>query len=119
MIRLRTDREGRLLDLDVVPPQKEPAAPPAPAFDWSRLFAAAGLDFAQWRPAEPEWTPLANWDVRAAWTGADAVTGSPLRIEAAAWRGRPVFFRMIGDWTRPERTQPPSIGQSWPLVVVL
>ncbi|MGB7762674.1 MAG: hypothetical protein WBL61_22765 [Bryobacteraceae bacterium] len=105
MIRLRTDREGRLLDLEVVPAQKEAPAAPAPAFDWSRLLAAAGFDLAKWQPAAPEWTPLANWDARAAWTGADPVTGSALRIEAAAWRGKPVFFRVIGDWTKPERMQ--------------
>lgn len=121
MIRLRTDREGRLLDLEVVPSQKEPPAAPAPAFEWRRLFAAAGLDLAKWQPAEPEWTPLANWDARAAWTGADAVTGSALRIEAAAWRGRPVFFRIIGDWTKPERMQPATVGGQprWLALVVI
>ncbi len=119
MIRLRTDREGRLLDLEAVPPQKEPPAA-TPAFDWSRLFAAAGFDLVKWQPAEPDWTPLANWDARAAWTGADPVTGSTLRIEAAAWRGRPVFFRVIGAWTKAERMQL-STGEQVPwlaLVVV-
>jgi len=120
MIRLRTDREGRLLDLEVVPPQKEAPAPAAPAFDWSRLFAAAGFDLAKWQPAGPEWTPLANWDARAAWTGADPVTGSALRIEAAAWRGQPVFFRIIGDWTKAERMQSVSNSQSsWMGLVVV
>jgi serine/threonine-protein kinase len=119
MIRLRTGREGRLLDLEVVPPQKEPPAP-APVFDWNRLFAAAGLDLAKWQPAGPEWTPLANWDARAAWTGADPVTGSALRIEAAAWRGRPVFFRVIGAWTKPERMQTATDSQvTWPVLVVI
>jgi len=119
MIRLRTDREGRLLDLEAVPPQKEPPAPLAPAFDWSRLFAAAGFDLAQWQPTAPEWTPLANWDTRAAWTGVDPFTASPLRIEAAAWRGRPVFFRVIGPWTKPERMQPASVNESWLALVVI
>jgi len=119
MIRVRTDRNGRLLELEAVPPQKQAPEPPSPPFDWNRLFAAAGLDPSLWHPAEPEWTPLANWDSRAAWTGVDAFTGSALRIEAAAWRGRPVFFRIIGDWTKPERTLPPVSGPSWALVVVL
>ena len=120
MIRLRTDREGRLLDLEAVPPQKEPPAAPAAAFDWSRLFAAAGLDLAKWQPAAPEWTPLANWDTRAAWTGADPVTASALRIEAAAWRGRPVFFRVIGAWTKPERMQSAAGVQApWLVLVVI
>ncbi len=29
-----------------------------------------------------------------------------MRIEAAAYRGRPVYFELIGPWTRPERAQP-------------
>jgi len=119
MIRLRTDPEGRLLDLDAVPPQKESPAASAAPFDWNRLFTAAGLNIALWKPAEPEWTPLANWDSRAAWTGVDPVTGSALRVEAAAWRGTPVFFRIIGDWTKPERIQPATPGQGGTPVVLL
>ncbi|HYW41928.1 MAG TPA: hypothetical protein VE959_03665 [Bryobacteraceae bacterium] len=98
----------------------EAPAPPVPAFDWSNLFRAAGLDPAGFQAAEPQWTPLANWDSRAAWTGADQPTGAALRVEAAAWRGRPVFFRIIGPWNKPERTQPASRGtdQLWVLAVV-
>ena len=29
-----------------------------------------------------------------------------MRIEAAAYRGKPVYFELIGPWTRPERMQP-------------
>ena len=117
-IRLRTDREGRLLDLEAVPPQKESPASP-PAFDWNRLFAAAGFDMSKWQPAAPEWTPLANWDARAAWTGTDPFTGSALRIEAAAWRGKSVFFRVIGDWTKAERMQQAASSAPWPILVLL
>ena len=28
-----------------------------------------------------------------------------MRIEAASWRGKPVFFRVIGPWSKPERMQ--------------
>jgi hypothetical protein len=34
--------------------------------------------------------------------------GSKLRVEAAAWRGKPVFFRIIGPWTVPERMPAPG-----------
>jgi len=113
MIRMYTDREGRLIDLSAVPPEREAPVAAAPAFDWNRLFLAGGFDMSKWQSAAPEWTPLANWDARAAWTGVDPVTGSALRIEAAAWRGRPVYFRIIGDWTKPERMVPPDYGQPW------
>ena len=105
MIRLKTDPEGKLQELGAVPPQIEAPAPPSAPFDWSTLFRAAGLDIAQFQPSEAQWTPLANWDTRAAWTGADQPTGATLRIEAAQWRGRPVFFRIIGPWTKAERME--------------
>jgi serine/threonine-protein kinase len=119
MARLLMDTQGKLRRIDVVPPQVEPPAPAASSFDWSRLFRAAGLDQNQFQTAEPEWTPLANWDVRAAWTGADAPTGAKLRVEAAAWRGRPVFFRIVGPWTKPERmTEGASSNQVAVLLVI-
>jgi hypothetical protein len=121
MLRLETDPDGKLLRFEAVPPQVEKPAPPAPPFDWNKLFQAAGLDAAQFQTAEPTWTPLANWDRRAAWTGSDAATGAALRIEAAAWRGRPVFFRIIGPWTVPGRMiqAGSSTGNQIPLLVIL
>ena len=94
---------------------------PPPPFDWNKLFQAAGLDPAQFQTTEPTWTPLANWDTRAAWTGTDPATGAKLRIEAAAWRGRPVFFRIIGPWTVAGRMTPPgnNSGNSIPVLVII
>jgi serine/threonine-protein kinase len=103
MVRLETNPDGKLIRFEAVPPQVEKPAPPAPPFDWNKLFQSAGLEMAAFSAAEPTWTPLANWDTRAAWTGSDAATGAKLRIEAAAWRGRPVSFRIIGPWTVPGR----------------
>ena len=119
MIRMYTDREGHLLDLSAVPPEKEAPAAALPAFDWSRLFVAAGLDMAKWQPAQPEWTPLANWDARAAWTSVDPVSGSAVRIEAAAWRGRPVYYRLIGEWTKAERMRSAASNTPWYVLVAI
>ncbi len=99
MINLRLDSEGRLIALSVKPASKmEPAA----AVDWTKLFQAAGLDIARFTPAEPEAVPPFTCDQRQAWieTGAKA----PLRLEAAAWRGRPVFFRMERKQDAPRRS---------------
>ena len=74
---------------------------------------------AKFQTAEPTWTPLANWDTRAAWTGTDPATGAKLRIEAAAWRGRPVFYRIIGPWTSAGRMTPPSSSSSLPFIVII
>lgn len=105
MVRLMIDPDGHLLQFEAVPPQVEPPAAPSAPFDWSGLFHAAGLNEAQYQPADPTWTPLANWDARAAWTGTDSASGANIRIEAAAWRGKPVAFRIIGPWTQPDRMQ--------------
>jgi serine/threonine-protein kinase len=110
--RLWLDTLGRLTRYEAVPPQVEDAPPATvPVPDWTVLFTAAGLDRARFTEATPTWVPLAMADARAAWTGTRAETpDTPLRLEAAAWRGRPVFFRVIGPWTRPERQEPAAGG---------
>ncbi len=100
------DPQGRLIAFSAVPPQLDPPSATQRELkaDWTALFAAAGLDEQRFMPAEPEWVPLVACDVRAAWTGGwPEQPEMPLRIEAAAWRGRPVWFQMIGPWTKPER----------------
>jgi serine/threonine-protein kinase len=119
MLRLATDPDGKLISFESVPPQVEKPALPVPPFDWNKLFQAAGLDSAQFQTSEPTWTPLANWDSRAAWTGTDPATGAKLRIEAAAWRGRPVFFRIIGPWTVPSRMTPAGNTNSVPFMTII
>jgi hypothetical protein len=106
------DMSGRLLRFYAIPPQVESdaAAPPASP-DWSRLFAEARLDPGAFREASPRWTPLFHTDARAAWEGAwPDRKDLPVRIEAAAYRGRPVWFEVISPWTKPERMG----GYAWP-----
>jgi len=108
MIRVSLDTQGRLVQLDAVPPQvdQSPAASPPPA-NWPPLLAAAGLDMARFTPAESTWAPLAPFDAHAAWTGSFAhAPDVPMRVEAASWRGKPVYFQVIGPWTRPARMDP-------------
>jgi hypothetical protein len=91
-----------------IPPQmqSEDVRTHAQAVDWSTLFREAGLDATQFKPTEPLWTSLAASDTRAAWTGTWPGTSRPLRVEAAAFEGKPVFFSLIGPWTRPQRMRP-------------
>ena len=105
MINLELDPQGRLTYFQAIPPQKDGSATPSTAFDWNVLFSAAGLDAAQLQKAEPQWSSLAASDTRMAWTGTWLGTTRPLRVEAAAWHGKPVFFSLIGDWTKPERVK--------------
>ncbi len=117
MINLKLDTAGRLTYFQALPPQVDDTPASAKTVDWNPLFAAAGLDVAQLQAAAPEWSSLANSDTRAAWTGKWPESGHPLRVEVAAWRGKPVLFQMIGPWTRPERmrrfeqTRAEKIGQ--------
>ncbi len=104
MISLTLDHQGRLIQFDAVPPQIDKSPPKE--FDWAKLFEAAQLDLKNFQPAEPEWTFLATQDARAAWVGKWPGADLPLRIEAAAFRGRPIAFRLIGPWTTPSRMPP-------------
>ena len=104
MIGLVLDPQGRLIRLEAVPAElQQPATAAAPPPDWSVLFAAAGLDQNAFHPTEPLWTWLATSDSRSAWTGAWPDSGRPLRVEAAALRGKPVAFALISPWTKPQR----------------
>jgi len=105
MINIILDSQGRLRYLQAIPKEVDPNPPPTSPLDWKPLFAAAGLDPAAFQKAEPQWLSLAAFDARAAWTGAWPGSGRPLRVEAAAWRGKPVYFSMIGPWTTPDRSQ--------------
>ncbi len=111
MRQISLDSEGRLYHLEVIPPQKETSTGPFAPFDWSVLFRSAGLDQAQFQPAASTWNSLAASDARAAWTGTWPGTSYPLRIEAASYRGKPVYFDLIGDWTEPNRM--PSSDESF------
>src|SRR5882757_4874472 len=106
MVNVELDPQGRLVHFLAIPPEVESSAPSAPSpFDWSVLFAFAGLEQSQFQSAQPIWNTLAAGDTRVAWTGMWPGTTRPLRIEAASWRGKPVFFSLIGEWTKPERAK--------------
>ena len=136
MAGVRYDLRGRLLSFYAVPPQRETeatpaaaaqAASPAPAAApaaplWSVLFVEAKLDPAAFKPVAPQWTPPFFSDSRAAWEGAwPSRPDLPLRIEAASYRGRPVWFQVLNKWSRAERDQAyvPTAGQRLSLALLL
>ncbi len=103
MVAVSLDPQGHLIRLDAVPPQKDTRPAGSQPYDWSTLFTLAGLDMSQFHSAEPMWNSLGASDQRAAWTGVWPGSSEPLRVEAASWRGKPVFFQLISDWTQPDR----------------
>ena len=104
MISVCLDSRGRLLFFKRIPPEHDSPSGASPPPDWSPLFSAAGLDPSAFTAATPEWADLLHSDARAAWTR--EIT-TPIRvterIEAAAYRGKPVYFRVLYPWTDPWR----------------
>ena len=109
MALVEVSAEGHLLYLRAVPPQVDTAGTQTP-FAWNALFEAAGLDTARFRSVRPTWVPPDPFDARAEWAGTlPSIPDIPLRVAAAAYGGRPVYFEILGPWSRPERMeQPPT-----------
>ena len=106
MVSAKLDSQGRLISFTAVPPQVDESSEKPPSTDWAPLLAAAGFDPAKLTPTEAKWTPPTAFDARAAWTGIFADQPQfPLRIEAAAFRGKPVYFQIVAPWTLPTRMQ--------------
>jgi serine/threonine-protein kinase len=101
MVTVELDPRGRLRRLASAPPELDDGASVAEP-EWSTLLEAAGFVPSSLQNAEPRWLPPAFSDRRAAWEGnfPDAPEVS-VRIEAAAYRGRPVAFRVIEPWSEP------------------
>jgi len=108
MVNVKLDAQGRLVYLQAIPPQKDVSSAPPTQPDWSPLFAAADLDVSKLQSTQPQWSSLGAADARAAWTGVWPGTTRPLRVEAATWHGKPVFFAVIGDWNKPWREVAPD-----------
>jgi hypothetical protein len=94
------DLAGRLVEFHAVPPQSVPTDG-TPTADWDGLFAAAELDPAHFQAATPTRVPPVFADQTAAWTGTHPDRPDvPTRIEAAAFRGRPVYFHVGPEGTQ-------------------
>lgn len=106
MINVALDPHGRLLYFQAIPPEKDNEAAPSTPIDWNPLLTAAGLEPSQLQSAAPIWNSLASSDTRAAWTGKWPGSSRPLRVEAASYHARPVFFAIVGEWTEPPRMKP-------------
>jgi serine/threonine-protein kinase len=100
------DPEGHLLSFYAVTPQLEPLSFEGRMEpDFHPLIAAAGFDEGGLASVPPRWTPPFFVDARAAWDGSFP-SGAKAHLEAAAYRGRPVFFQVTGPWTLPDRQVP-------------
>jgi serine/threonine-protein kinase len=119
-----TDLRGRLMQLWVEPPgTDQPAGDGAPP-DWPALLALAGLDVASYAPVEPTRNTPVFADSRAAFRGTLAKFGDvPVRIDAAAYRGKPIWFELVTPWDPfwevPVRGSTPSAGLPPVMLLIL
>lgn len=107
MVDVDLDTRGQLRMFRAVPPRVDDHVATTPSeIDWSIFFSTAGLNMAEFRPAESKWTPKSAYDLRAAWEGAYPENPHlPIRIEAAAYHGKAVYFEIIHPWDRPTDNQ--------------
>ena len=119
MVEVSLDPQGRLVHMEAMPPQLEKDSAPSKPYEWAQLFNLAGLDITQFQPVEPTWNSLGASDGRAAWKGVWPGTSRPLHVEAASWHGKPIFFQLAGDWTKPGRMPEEDPGSHKKMLEVL
>lgn len=108
MVTVYLGSDGRLYAFVAVPPQVERTSAPTPMEDpnWSDMLAASGIDLGSLKSAEPTWLPPTGFDRRFGWRGyyrEDPTT--EMEISAASYRGKPVYFHVIGPWSPAWRMQ--------------
>ena len=97
------DSAGRLNYFAAIGPQDSPnAVDPHP--DWPVLFANAELDLSRSHAIPSTWLPDVPSDQSFAWESVSG--GRTIRIAAATYRGRIVFFRVFAPWSVPDRLTP-------------
>jgi hypothetical protein len=106
MTNVSLDPRGRLIKFERVPPQLDEPSSADAATNWNSLFTAAGVDLAKFTRTESRWVPLMYADERAAWEGPHVDHPEiPVRIEAASFKSRAVYFAVIFPWDRPLRQE--------------
>ena len=102
------DEQGRFTYLLVAPlANQESSAPasvasdsstlsPSRPIDWQPLFSAAQLDTKDLQAVPAGWYPDTPMDQQFAWEGEH--DGRPVRVHAGSFRGKPVYFKVLGIW---------------------
>jgi serine/threonine-protein kinase len=99
MSGIALDLRGRLVEYFAVAPFREPSEGPTSLPDWTVPFGLAGLERSQFRAVSPEWRPPVYCDSMVAWEGLwPGRSDLLLRVEGGTFRGRVVWFKLIGPW---------------------
>jgi Protein kinase domain/zinc-ribbon domain len=122
MVSVTLDARGRLVRLLAVAPEIDDSKGPWPDPDWEPLFGDAGLEWKSFTPSGPKWLSPVPFDARAEWDGSFAGHPDvPIHLTAASYRGKPVYFAVLGPWERPTRMQeaPQSVGKIVSLATIV
>jgi hypothetical protein len=114
MVSVTLDARGKLVGFLAVAPEIDESKGPWPDADWEDLFREAGLEWKRFTPSGPKWLSPVPFDARAEWDGSfEGHPDVPIHVTAASYRGRPVYFAVLGPWVLPTRMQeaPRGVGQ--------
>jgi serine/threonine-protein kinase len=116
MVEVVLDPQGRLTSFQAVPPQMDSPQEHWPEPAWTSLFAEAGLDAASLTPVASEWAAPVDSDRKGAWTGTyPGAPDVPVRVEAAAYHGKPVWFAVLPPWDGPSRMPGEALAPATPV----
>ena len=89
--------------------------------DWSIAFREAGLEIASFQLVPSTRVPLHAYDARAAWDGADSKHPElKTHVEAAAFRGKLIYFETLYAWDSAGRQERPvESGRDRTLIFIL
>jgi serine/threonine-protein kinase len=112
------DTRGQLRKFVAAPPQldSEPLSNGEP--NWETVLSESGFNSSTLKRVPSSWVPPVNSDARAAWEGHN-INQTPIRLEAAAYRGKPVYFEIIEPWTKPYRAQQESLMVRFRIFLIL
>jgi Protein kinase domain len=99
-VRIQMTADARLRELIVTPTRGDSVDRSAESI-WSSLFSEAGLNETDFTRSATDSNPFFYGDTRAAWD--ETMPQAPeirMRIEAAAYQGKPVYFRVMWPWSR-------------------
>jgi serine/threonine-protein kinase len=122
MVSVTLDARGKLVRLLGVAPEIDESKGPWPDPDWEAVFGEAGLEWKRFTPSSPKWLSPMPFDARAEWDGSFAGHPEvPIHVTAASYRGKPVYFAVLGPWERPTRMKeaPRGVGQIVSLATVV
>lgn len=118
MAEMHLDTRSRLISFDGVPPQTDEGEVTR-NFDWTSVFNEAGFNLSDFQETEPKWTPSRPFDERRAWTGVyPEATDIAIRVEAAAYRGKLVYFQIVEPWDKPAELSNPRGWNAADLILV-